>query len=99
MNQQANQQNVNVKIEDNVLKGHYANNMQVSFSGEEFIMDFMNLFPPQGIITDRIFVSPGHMKRMTAVLAGAVKRFEEQFGTIKEASAPANSEIGFKLNN
>lgn len=94
MNQQ--QPNINVKIEDSTLKGNYANNMQVSFSGEEFIMDFMNLFPPQGIITNRLFVSPGHMKRMVEVLAGAVKKYEEQFGTIKQASAPTNSEIGFK---
>ncbi|OGE79968.1 MAG: hypothetical protein A2660_02625 [Candidatus Doudnabacteria bacterium RIFCSPHIGHO2_01_FULL_45_18] len=88
--------NINVKIEDAVLKGHYANNMQVAFSGEEFILDFMNLFPPQGIINARIFVSPGHMKRMIAVLSGTLKKYETQFGTIKEASAPSNSEIGFK---
>ncbi|MBX4191498.1 MAG: DUF3467 domain-containing protein [Candidatus Doudnabacteria bacterium] len=96
MNQQPGQQNINVKIEDAVLKGNYANNMQISFSGEEFIMDFMNLFPPQGIVSNRIFVSPGHMKRMITALSGALKKFEEQFGTIKEASGPTNSEIGFK---
>jgi len=93
---QQNQQNMNVKIEDGVLKGNYANNMQISFSGEEFILDFMNLFPPQGIITNRVFISPGHMKRMVAVLSGTLKKYEEQFGTIKEASAPTTSEIGFK---
>jgi hypothetical protein len=76
------QQNINVKIEDVVLKGSYANNMQISFSGEEF--------------TNRVFVSPGHMKRMLTALSGALKKYEEQFGTIKEASAPTNSEIGFK---
>jgi hypothetical protein len=94
MNQQ--QQNLNVKIEDSVLKGSYANNMQVSFSGEEFILDFMNLFPPQGIVVSRIFLSPGHVKRMAAVLANTMKKYEEQFGAVREASAPATSEIGFK---
>ncbi len=96
MNQQPAQQNINVKVEDSVLKGSYSNNMQVSFSGEEFIMDFMNLFPPQGIVTNRLFVSPGHMKRMISVLSGALKKYEDQFGTIKVASAPTNSEIGFR---
>lgn len=90
------QQNLNVKIEDSVLKGNYANNMQVSFTGEEFVLDFMNLFPPQGIVTNRVFMSPGHMKRMIAVLTGSLKKYEEQFGSIKEASAPIGSEIGFK---
>jgi len=89
-------QNVNVKIEDNVLRGSYANNMQIGFSPEEFILDFMNLFPPQGIVVSRVFVSPGHMKRMVSVLADTLKKYETQFGTIKEASAPTSSEIGFK---
>lgn len=96
MNQQPQPQNINVKIEDSVLKGNYANNMQVAFSAEEFVMDFMNLFPPQGIITNRVIVSPGHMKRMIAVLSGTLKRYEDQHGSIKEASAPTTSEIGFK---
>jgi hypothetical protein len=90
------QQQINVKIDDTVLKGHYANNMQVAFSGEEFILDFMNLFPPQGIINARVFVSPGHMKRMVAVLADTLKKYETQFGTIQEAKAPSTGEIGFK---
>jgi len=89
-------QNVNVKIEDDVLKGRYANNMQVSFSPEEFILDFMNLFPPQGVVTNRIFISPGHMKRMIAVLTATMKKYEDQIGQIKEATAPTSSEIGFK---
>lgn len=91
-----NQQNINVKIDDSTLKGNYANNMQVAFSGEEFILDFMNLFPPQGIISSRIFVSPGHMKRMVAVLSDTLKRYEGQFGEIQAAKAPTSQEIGFK---
>jgi hypothetical protein len=91
------QQNINVKIDDNTLKGGYANNMQVGFSPEEFILDFMNLFPPQGVVVSRIFVSPGHMKRMVAVLTDTLKKFEAQHGEIKAAAGPAaNSEIGFK---
>ncbi len=94
MNQQP--QNINVKIEDSTLKGSYANNVQVGYSAEEFILDFMNLFPPQGIVSNRIFVSPGHMKRMITVLSDTMKKYEQQHGEIKQASAPTNSEIGFK---
>lgn len=96
MNQQPAQQNINVKVDDTVLKGSYANNMQIGFSPEEFILDFMNLFPPQGIMTNRIFISPGHMKRMVAVLTDTLKKYEDQHGAIKASSAPSNSEIGFK---
>jgi hypothetical protein len=90
------QQNINVKVDDATLKGAYANNMQIGFSPEEFILDFMNLFPPQGVVTARVFVSPGHMKRMVAVFTDTLKKYEAQHGTIKEASAPTNTEIGFK---
>jgi hypothetical protein len=90
------QQQINVKIDDNVLKGNYANNVQIAFSGEEFILDFMNLFPPQGIISSRVFVSPGHMKRMVALLSDTLKKYETQFGTIEAAKAPTTQEIGFK---
>lgn len=90
------QQNINVKVEDSVLKGVYANNMQVGFSPEEFILDFMNLFPPQGIVVSRIFLSPGHMKRMVSVLSDTLKKYEVQHGEIRAATAPTNSEIGFK---
>ena len=89
------EQQINVKIDDGVLRGNYANNMQIAYSGEEFILDFMNLFPPQGIITSRVFVSPGHMKRMVAVLAETMRKYEAQFGSIEQAEAP-KQEIGFK---
>jgi hypothetical protein len=74
------QQNINVKIEDIVLKGSYANNMQVGFSPEEFILDFMNLFPPQGIVTNRIFISPGHMKRNEEIRS-TVWRYQRSFSS------------------
>ncbi len=90
------QPNINVKIDDETLKGKYANNMQVAFSGEEFVLDFMNLFPPQGTVTTRVFLSPGHMKRIVAVLTDTLKKYEEQHGEVKAAIAPTTSEIGFK---
>ncbi len=90
------QQNINVKVDDDTLKGNYANNMQIAFSPEEFILDFMNLFPPQGIVVSRIFLSPGHMKRMVNVLSDTLKKYEAQHGDIKAATAPTNQEIGFK---
>ena len=88
-------QNLNVKIEDRILMGRYANNMQIGYSPEEFILDFMNLFPPQGIVVSRVFVSPGHMKRMVTALSDTMKKYEAQYGAVKESSAPS-TEIGFK---
>ncbi|OGE82724.1 MAG: hypothetical protein A3B10_01705 [Candidatus Doudnabacteria bacterium RIFCSPLOWO2_01_FULL_44_21] len=93
---QPQQQNINIKIPDEVLKGSYANMMMVSHTQEEFILDFMNILPPSGMVTARIITSPGHLKRIIAALADNLKKYESQFGTVKEASAPTTSEIGFK---
>lgn len=92
---QPQQQELQVKYDDATLKGAYANAMQVQFSRDEFLLDFMNLFPPAATLNARIIVSPGHMKRMAAVLANTVKQYEEAHGKIEAASSPEN-EMGFK---
>jgi hypothetical protein len=89
-------QQINIKIEDAVMKGVYANAMGVSHSKEEFVMDFMNIFPYQraGIVTARVITSPGHMKRIYKALEDNIKKYESAFGKIEEAKAPDG--IGFK---
>ncbi|MEJ0021564.1 MAG: DUF3467 domain-containing protein [Candidatus Doudnabacteria bacterium] len=87
------QQNINVKITDDVLKGAYANNMFVSHTKEEFILDFINItfFPPpgQGIATAKVITNPGHFKRIVAALSDNLKKYEEQFGKIADQNPQA----------
>jgi hypothetical protein len=89
-------QQINIKIEDPIMKGVYANAMGVSHSKEEFVVDFMNIFPYQhaGIVTARVITSPGHMKRIYKALEENLKKYEQQFGNIEEAKEPSG--IGFK---
>lgn len=96
MNGQQPNQQINIKIEDPIMKGAYANAMGVSHSKEEFVMDFMNIYPWQraGIVTARVITSPGHMKRICKALEENIKKYEQQFGKIEEAKAPEG--IGFK---
>ena len=98
MNQpnQSNQgQKLQVSVPDDVLKGVYANNLMVGYSKEEFILDFMNLFPPKGTVNARVIVSPGHLKRIIGVLSNSLKQYESKFNIkIEEAKAP-QPEIGF----
>ncbi len=92
-----NQQQIQVKINDDVLKGVYANSMQVAHTQEEFMIDFMNLFPPQGMVNARVILSPGHLKRMIAALQDNLKKYEQQYGEVTVAQQPAGeNEIGFK---
>ena len=59
----------NVKITDDELKGRYSNLLRITHTREEFILDFINLVPPQGIVSARIVTSPGHLKRIIGALS------------------------------
>jgi hypothetical protein len=93
--QESNQQPVQVKISDEILKGVYANMVQVGHGPEEFILDFMNLFPPTGIVNARVIVSPSHFKRIVNAMQDNLKQYENQYGTISLAVVP-DHKIGFK---
>ncbi len=77
-----------IKIPDDVLRGAYANQMVVAHTREEFLLDFINLFPPGGVVTARILVSPGHLKRMIRALEDNLGRYEAKFGAVPEAAPP-----------
>ena len=99
MAEQNQQQNINIKIPDDILKGNYSNNLFISHTKEEFILDFINvsLFPPpgQGIAVAKIITNPGHFKRMVAALTDNLNKYETQFGKIESQTPtgkPAPSE-------
>jgi len=82
-----------VKIPEKVIGGVYANQMVIGHTREEFLLDFINLFPPQGVVTARVIVSPGHLKRMIGALAENLKKYERQHGEIAEAPVPESSQF------
>ena len=86
---------IQVKVSDEVLKGVYANMVQVGHTGEEFVLDFMNVLPPTGQLVSRVVISPSHAKRLASAMIENIKRYEEQFGTISLAVVP-DHKIGFK---
>jgi len=77
------------------LKGRYSNFMQVAHSKEEFVMDFLNVFPPAGNMVARVVTSPGHLKRVIKALTQNLEQYESKFGKVEEAEGP-QAEIGFK---
>ncbi|MEK7150909.1 MAG: DUF3467 domain-containing protein [Patescibacteria group bacterium] len=99
MNEQNPQQQnqIQIKVSDLDLKGVYANMMQVAHTQEEFVIDFMNITPPVGVLASRVIVSPGHIKRIIAALTDNLKKYEENFGNVNSASE-APQKIGFKLD-
>lgn len=79
---------LDIKINDEELKGRYANLVRVSHTREEFILDFINYVPPQGAVTARVVMSPGHVKRLVRALTENIQRYENSFGNVPEASEP-----------
>ena len=82
------QQELNVKITDDELKGRYSNLLRVTHTREEFVLDFIHLMPPQGIVSARIVTSPGHLKRIIGALSDNLARYERTHGVIDEAPEP-----------
>jgi hypothetical protein len=80
----------NVKITDDELKGRYSNLLRITHTREEFILDFINLVPPQGIVTARVVASPGHLKRIVRALSANMERYEKIYGEIPEAAETAD---------
>ena len=81
-------QKLNIKVPDKILPGVYSNQMLVSHTREEFVIDFINLFPPAGVVNARVIVSPGHLKRMINALQENLGRYEGKHGVVAETTAP-----------
>jgi hypothetical protein len=89
----ADKREMQVKMPDGVLGGVYSNQMMVQHTREEFVLDFINLFPPQGVVNARVVVSPGHLKRMIRALGENLSRYETRFGPVVEAEPPKPDQL------
>lgn len=75
--------------------GVYANNLIISHTKEEFMMDFIVISPPGGVVTARVITSPGHMKRIIKALQENLAKYEARYGNLTEAEVPQGN-IGFQ---
>ncbi|MEE2778564.1 MAG: DUF3467 domain-containing protein [Acidobacteriota bacterium] len=87
------QSNINIKIGDDEQKGRYSNLLRIAHTREEFILDFINLVPPTGIVSARIVTSPGHLKRIIGALQSNLERYEKTHGPVQEAPEPVPGEV------
>jgi hypothetical protein len=89
---------VRINATDEVLSGQYANVAQITHTQEEFVLDFMTIFPPQGTLASRIILSPGHMKRIVRAMDDNIQKYEVQFGAIVESDQP-DTQFGFPIRD
>lgn len=85
---------INIKATDEKLKGEYSNVMQILHTKEEFVLDFLNVFPPTGTLNSRIILSPGHFKRMVKAMQENLEKYEAGFGKLEVSQEPGK--IGFE---
>jgi hypothetical protein len=95
MAEQPAKKELKVTFPENLRGGAYANNMFITHTREEFILDFMMISPPAGTVTARVITSPGHLKRIVAALADNLKKYESKFGKITQAAEPDKPALGF----
>ena len=74
---------VKLKINDEQLRGAYANQVGIMHTRDEFVLDFISMLPPEALVTSRVVVSPVALKRMYMAIGVNIKKFEESFGTIR----------------
>lgn len=83
-------QEMQINFPPEVQRGVYANQMVVTHSQEEFLLDFILAAAPAGVVNARVVVSPTHAKRIAAVLMDNIAKYESRFGEIK-MPAPAQA--------
>jgi hypothetical protein len=76
-------QQIQINTIDEMSRGKYANNMIVTHSSEEFMIDWLLNSPNGSHLVARVIVSPGHLKRIIQALITNLNNYEQKFGKVK----------------
>ena len=84
---------ISVQIDPQNATGVYSNLMMISHRKEEFVLDFLFVQPQRARqgqsvanLRSRVITSPEHTKRILRALQDNIRRYEESFGQIEEAT-------------
>jgi hypothetical protein len=86
MSDQAQPNQLNIEISEEVAEGTYANLAIITHSHAEFVMDFVSVMPgtPKSKVKSRIIFTPMHAKRFMKALKENVERYEASNGYIQD---------------
>ena len=86
---------LNIELPEEVAEGIYSNLAVIAHSHSEFVIDFIKILPgvPKGKVKSRIILTPEHAKRLLKAISENIKRYEEQFGKIKDINPPSGPTI------
>lgn len=78
-----------ITADNDTRRGTYSNLALISHRKEEFVIDFLFVDPQtqtpkadQALLTSRVVLNPGHMKRLFQAVGENIQRYEKNFGKI-----------------
>ncbi len=78
-----------ITADNDTRRGTYSNLALISHRKEEFVIDFLFVDPQtqtpkadQALLTSRVVLNPGHMKRLYQAVGENIQRYEKNFGKI-----------------
>ena len=78
-----------ITADNETRRAHYSNLALISHRKEEFVIDFLFVDPQapssnegRAILTSRVVLNPGHLKRLYQAIGENIQRYEKNFGTI-----------------
>jgi len=80
-----------IQLDEETAQGVYANLAAVNHTDTEFTLDFIFVQPqaPRAKVRSRVITSPRHVRRLIAALEENLRRYEQQFGSVKEETGAA----------
>ena len=82
-----------LKLEDEMLAGCYANAVMINHAASEFKFDFLANILPRSIVTSRVFMAAGQVPQVVASLEKTWTQFQQQLQQ-KPKSDPPQEESG-----
>lgn len=89
MAQKENQNQLQIQLRPEMADGKYSNLAMIGHGPNEFLIDFIFAAPgmPQAPVVSRVIMSPENAKQLMFALTDNVKKYEAQFGEIKQRAA------------
>lgn len=79
---------IQIKASEDRIVPTYANRIQIAHTAEEFVLEMFAMFPPQGVLLNRVVISPEHAVRLRDALTENIQKYEENYEKICEAVIP-----------
>ncbi len=88
---------INIELSEEIAEGTYANLAMIAHSNSEFVVDFIRLMPgvPKAKVKSRIILTPEHAQRLLFALQDNIRKYEENFGEIKQSNEPVPFPMNF----